>query len=761
MRRNLEILLIVLLFVPGIICAREPNLLDSLESVVGSTHGKERIRILNILSEEHLLINPLLAESFALSALEEAKNLDLTDGILLSERNIALSLLQRDQYEGAFVFFNTCCDISRSSGNNELISSSLNGMGIYYTSREMYDSALLFFDRSIAYAPEEGLTSQLAMNYLGKGFIYRQLQQTERAVEYYNLALDLLDTTSQQGLLLEAYKEVGEFYLSAADIVNARETLFSALRIAESLSSEGRIAYLCYRLGYIHIRLGEQARALEYLNRSQQILLDHGEKNMLSEVYGNMGDVYFNMNRFDDALTYYDKGYLLRLEIGNDERITDFINRLGKAYALGGNHDKALEYYLESLDISEQHKDLKVLARTSLNIAGLYALKKRYSNALFYLQNALSRAEEISDAELIRDCHLEYSKIRSAQGYFEQALEHYRRYAEQKEDLIRHEKDVSLGNLNLNYQVLLKEQEIKQLEVVNVQNELAIQKQINLRNYFIFSTLLAILVVASMTVAFLINRRSNRLLKSKNAELEEANKKLVAFGEEMKKLNYTKDRLLSIISHDLRSPFNALIGFSDLLIKESHRFDEKQLMTFYKSINETSKKSFELLQNLLDWTRLQTSEIPFHPEEIIVAEMVIDSMELLHSMAENKEITLNLDVDPELRVTVDRKMFETVMRNLISNAIKYTPKGGKVTIGAKKKDSGTEVVVSDTGVGMSAEQIDTLFSVYEKVSTPGTNNEQGSGFGLVICREFVRKMGGELLVTSDPGEGSTFAILLP
>jgi len=761
MRQTLRCLLIGFLFIPGVICAREATLLDSLESVVGQTGGGEKIRILNLLSEEHLLINPFRSESFALSALEESEHLDLTDNILISQRNIALSLLQREQYDSALIFFNAACTISRSSGNNELISAAFNGMGIYYTSREMYDSALQYFDRSIAYSPDAGVSGQLAMNYLRKGFIYRQLQQTERAVEYYNLALESLNTTSHQGLLLEAYKEVGEFYLSTGDIVNARETLSSALSIAEGLRSEGRIAYLCYRMGYIFTRLGEQERALEFLTRSQQILDKHGEKNMLSEVLSNIGDVYFDMNRFDEALTYYDKAYRLRLETGNNDRITDFINRLGKAYALGGNHNQALGYYLKSLNISEQNNDLEVLARTSLNIAELYALKKRYSNASFYLENALARAEEIDNTELIRDCHLEYSKIRSAQGNYEQALAHYQKYADLQENVIRHENDRSLGDLKLNYQVLLKEKEIKKLEISNVQNELDAQKQKNLRNFFIFSTLLAVLIVASMTVAFLINRRSSRLLQVKNAELEQANKKLVEFSEEMRKLNYTKGRLLSIISHDLRSPFNALIGFSELLIKESHRFDDKQLMGFYKGINETSKKTFELLQNLLDWTRLQTSEIPFHPEELNLAEMTADSMELLKGTAENKEITLSLTIDPDMKISGDRKMFETIMRNLISNAIKYTPRGGQVIIGAENKEGKTVIFVSDTGVGMSHEQAEKLFSVNDKVSTRGTDNELGSGFGLIICREFVRKHGGELTVISEHGKGSTFSILIP
>jgi tetratricopeptide (TPR) repeat protein len=285
MRLNLKGMFMGFLFIPGIITSREVTLLDSLEAIVEHSQGEERIRILNILSEEHLLINPVTARDFAMSALEEAERLDLTGDILLSYRNIGLSFLQREQYDSALCFFKASFNKAGSSGDDRLISSALNGLGIYYTGIGMYDSALYFFDQSIIMAGEDDLTEQLAMNYLGKGLIFRKQGELSNAVEYYNLTLDLLDTAFNEEVLLEVYKELGEFYLSASDIVNARESLLSGLEMAESLRSEGRIAFLCYRLGYIHTRLGEESQALDYLERSQALLMHHGEKHMLSEVW--------------------------------------------------------------------------------------------------------------------------------------------------------------------------------------------------------------------------------------------------------------------------------------------------------------------------------------------------------------------------------------------------------------------------------------------------------------------------------------------
>ena len=257
------------------------------------------------------------------------------------------------------------------------------------------------------------------------------------------------------------------------------------------------------------------------------------------------------------------------------------------------------------------------------------------------------------------------------------------------------------------------------------------------------------------------NRRMNRMLKHKNLELEDLNTRLTAYSEELDKLNRTKNRLISIISHDLKNPFHSLIGFSDLLVHEADRFSEEEKLSFYKSMNETSKKAFELLQNLLDWTRLQTSEIPFLPADLPLAETIQSVLDLTNSYARDKGIVMQIEVPVDFMVHADSRMFETVLRNLVSNAVKYTPFGGKISIAARDQNEVILISVEDTGVGMEEEQVTNLFNVDKKVSRPGTNNESGTGFGLILCREFVKKNGGELMVESSPGSGSKFSFTVP
>jgi len=356
--------------------------------------------------------------------------------------------------------------------------------------------------------------------------------------------------------------------------------------------------------------------------------------------------------------------------------------------------------------------------------------------------------------------HLLY-ELHKKMGNYQLSLEYYLNYDAIREDMMNVESRTSIANLESRYDLVSKEKEIERLEKENITNQLDLQQEKNLANYLI--SIAVFLMVLGIIIAFSLmrNRRMNLMLKHKNHELEELNDRLTKYSEELNELNRTKNRLISIISHDLKNPFHSLIGFSDLLVREAERFSEEGKLSFYKSINDTSKKAFELLQNLLDWTRLQTAEIPFNPTDLHVTETIRSALGLLNSHIRDKGIAMQADVSEDTIVYADSRMFETVLRNIVSNAVKYTPFGGKISISAQDQNEVIQFDVEDTGVGMDEEQVANLFNVDKKASRPGTNNELGTGFGLILCREFVKKNGGELTVESSPGKGSTFSFTVP
>jgi PAS domain S-box-containing protein len=230
---------------------------------------------------------------------------------------------------------------------------------------------------------------------------------------------------------------------------------------------------------------------------------------------------------------------------------------------------------------------------------------------------------------------------------------------------------------------------------------------------------------------------------------------------QLRELNATKDKFFSIIAHDLKSPFHAILGFSGLLKREVHELDIDLIAKYVTLINSSALQTYNLLETLLDWARMQQNAIPFEPKKLLFSNIADSEIGNLQSSADQKNIVFTKDFQEEIIVNADEKMISSVLRNLISNAIKFTPKDGNVSIQAVRRTGFVDVSVSDTGIGMTPETIGRLFKIETSFTTRGTGNEKGSGLGLLLCKEFVERHGGEIRAESEPGKGSRFSFTLP
>jgi len=230
----------------------------------------------------------------------------------------------------------------------------------------------------------------------------------------------------------------------------------------------------------------------------------------------------------------------------------------------------------------------------------------------------------------------------------------------------------------------------------------------------------------------------------------------------LREINSTKDKLFSIIAHDLKSPYNAQLGFLELLIEEEGAYTYEQRKKFIHTVYHSTKQSFSLLDNLLMWSRTQTGKIPFNPVELLIAQMFEEVIDQQKYAAVAKHIMIDTNLCHEnLMAIADYEMVSTILRNLISNAIKFTPKNGRIVLGGKvASDNKCLIYVKDTGVGIAAENIERLFDAYNNYTTIGTNREKGTGIGLIICKDFVERNGGKIWIKSEVGKGSIFYFTL-
>ena len=230
---------------------------------------------------------------------------------------------------------------------------------------------------------------------------------------------------------------------------------------------------------------------------------------------------------------------------------------------------------------------------------------------------------------------------------------------------------------------------------------------------------------------------------------------------ELKELNASKDKFFSIIAHDLKNPFNTIIGFSKILNDEISPENCEKTREIAGMINSSASQTFRLLENLLEWANSQRGKISFNPKQITLCELINEEFITLSEMAEMKNIGLKVTCQQSLSICADKNMIKTILRNLISNAIKFTRRNGQIEVNVTPDKSGVRIAVSDNGIGISKENMAKLFRIDGNLSSRGTENEKGTGLGLFLCKEFVTKHGGNIWAESEPGSGSVFQFIIP
>jgi len=256
-------------------------------------------------------------------------------------------------------------------------------------------------------------------------------------------------------------------------------------------------------------------------------------------------------------------------------------------------------------------------------------------------------------------------------------------------------------------------------------------------------------------------RKHNKVLEEKIATIRETNDRLHRSEEALKINVHTKDKLFSIIAHDLKSPFNALVGLTELLNERVESLSQNEIKKYSTHINKSSNMLLTLIDNLLSWSISQSGKIKLHPELINLKAITDSCVDIISLSAKEKSIILKSRLNMNDVAFADKDTITTVIRNLLSNAVKFTPNNGEVTIWSNSKNDVIELYTTDTGIGISKENLSKLFQVDKNISTKGTNQESGTGLGLIICKEFVEKNNGSIRVESEINTGTSFIVTLP
>jgi signal transduction histidine kinase len=444
------------------------------------------------------------------------------------------------------------------------------------------------------------------------------------------------------------------------------------------------------------------------------------------------------------------------------------LNDKGNYFLDRNQPDKAKKAFLNVLEIGRENNMTFYVSLCTRKLGVLYMKENKNHKAVSYLNYSLDAGYEIHNRELIKNAYMDLYKLFRKQDNHQKALDYYIKYSSYQDSIRAQKNNLKIIENQMNYELSKKEDQlnryedkVSRLSMEKKIKDLKLDRQRNIQILLSISILLAIIVGILYFNRYRLKKKTNLLLQERYDEIKKTNDKLRKSEAELRKANATKDKFFSIIAHDLRSPFHALYGLTDHISSNFNKLSNRDLKEFIDLIHQSADRLLNLLENLLYWSRTQRGKINFNPKQLKLENIVQATADLLRISANEKNIQLKKECNHHSPVYGDEEMITTVIRNLTSNAIKFTEPQGTVTIKTRERENEILVSVKDDGLGISEENQQKLFRVEANYSTYGTQQEPGTGLGLILCKEFVEKHGGQIWVDSEINKGSTFTFTLP
>ena len=505
-----------------------------------------------------------------------------------------------------------------------------------------------------------------------------------------------------------------------------------------------------------HSKMGNDKHAINYFKRAVEINRSIGDSISLAINYNGIGQTYSNMHKPDSSINYFSKArHIFKKKHKLSYEGIALANLAAQYIVYPDSLEKAIKY----LDIAQnmfQELGLEQYQADILQTTGNVLIhQNKLTNAIEAFNKSLRLSTKFNLGFQLKTANYrDLSDAYEKQGNYKLALEYQILFQQYTDSLVQKEKYEQIISLEKQYETEKKENEIIQLQAKQELTDVQLRKNKQLKILGFVTASLLLIFVFFVLIRYFDKIKLNELLEQKNKKIEQSE-------SELRVLNAAKNKFFSIIAHDLKNPFHTVMGYSYLLCKDYDRFTEEERRKFASDIHHSTNNIFRLLQNLLEWSRSQTGRLIYNPREIEFKRILENSVSVLHSLADQKNIVTKFDYKEDLILFADPQMIETVLRNLVNNAIKFTPEDGTIEITANQIDDQISICVKDSGIGISEDEAQNLFRIDSTVKRKGTNNEDGSGLGLILCKEFVDKNNGTIWVNSSPGKGSSFFFTVP
>lgn len=574
-----------------------------------------------------------------------------------------------------------------------------------------------------------------------------QSTRPDEIVKYADELIELASKHNEFVWLHRGYLQKGNAYKLLGDFETAIRHYFKSAEMARQGGYQTGVGGAFLAIADAYGNNGDHSNGLRYRRQAISILRYSGDSLNLAAALLNAGYEYYQVGQFDSALFYYQ-------ESGQIYELKDFL--LGKAYNLGnaglvyaktGEHGKATQFLAEATDMLVKLGDSYGITEFQTEMASIYQQKGDFAAAESLLLEALKYAQADGLRERIRDASFGLSELYRLMNDHEKAYSHLSRYVAYRDSINNEDIIRKMADLRTEFEVGRKQAEV---DLLNAQARTQ-------RLLLIGGAVVLLLILVVVYVLFKLYKLRERAIKIS----KERRKIIASQRNKLEELNDTKDRFFSIISHDIRGPVNNFHGVAQLLQMSLDSGETEDLVFIAQTLEKSSMELSALLDNLLHWAMSQQGKFPYFAETINLTRLCNDNLSMMENMAASKEIQLSGKVEAGVKLVADKNSVSTIIRNLLSNALKFTEKGGRVSLSLETNDEGAVIRIADTGVGMSEEKMKTLFGFEAGRSHWGTAGEKGVGLGLNLVKEFVDMNHGRIEVESEEGKGTAFTVYFP
>ena len=616
------------------------------------------------------------------------------------------------------------------------------------------DNAISQYRQGLAYSMQIGDTNMYAKISNNIGVTFQYIGKIDSAEKYLINARDFYKAIDNNKALAKASLDLGSLYTSESKYDMAIEELLTGLDVFENINDTLFLIHGYNSIGNLYSNIDKANDALKSYKKSLALVNQYTKGDISDELYCNIGLLYFqSLNNYDSAEYYFQKA-LSKEGIKNNHLLyTTTLVNLATLKNNQKDYTQALSYFNIVKNMNDNDVEPYSKMACLINLGSTYLELGNIVEARKNINDGLIRAISLNSLEFQKNAYEYLSQCDSAEGKFFSAYNNYKKY---------HQIDTEIHNTDSEKQLLiissrnkLKEIETKNkyLEKQNTLKQDLINKHITLNRIVALAFTFTFLIFIFTLYLYKKSKALNKTLESKNEEINTQK-------EEVQTLNSQLNKLISIVAHDLKAPFNSLLGLLSELANNPDQYSEDEKNAIIKALLENTKSTYKLLENLMQWSVSQSGLLTMNIEKIRLSTILDEALALNKIQIENKLLIIKKELNPHIEVYADRKMTFTIFTNLISNAIKFNYPGGMIRIKTKNLDNSVQIIISDEGVGVPKEHINSIFSIESDYQQRGTENEYGTGLGLKVVAEFIQRMNGSVRAESNE-KGTSFIFELP